>query len=61
MGELRPYRQSPKQALLAAISKFTEVDPMDGAEWAKAWHRVRVSARRYVLADKPTDPRGKGE
>ncbi|WP_201756305.1 hypothetical protein [Corallococcus silvisoli] len=47
---------------MEAIFDLVDVDAMDEEKWERAWLRVRVAARRYILADKPTDPRGrKGE
>lgn len=44
--------QDPLRVFREAIAHFTEVDPMDTEAYERAWHRVRVAARRYVLAEK---------
>jgi hypothetical protein len=57
LGDKRAWGQGPRRVLLEAIYDLVEVDAMDVVAWDKAWLRLRVAARRYVLADKPTDPR----
>lgn len=54
---LAPRRQTPLQVFREAVARYTEVDPFDEEGHEKAWHRVRVAARRWALAPKPTDPR----
>lgn len=61
LGEKRAWGQGPKRVLMEAIFDFVEVDAADEEAWERAWLRVRVAARRYVLADKPTDPRRRGK
>lgn len=47
-------RYEPKQAVLTAIERF--YDELETGDEARAWNRLRVSMRRYVLADKPNNP-----
>lgn len=41
-----------RAAFQEAIREMWDVDALDTAAWEAAWERVRVAARRYVLADK---------
>ncbi|RKH09008.1 hypothetical protein D7X74_30465 [Corallococcus sp. CA047B] len=61
VGEKRAWGQGPKRVLMEAIFDLVEVDASDKVVWERAWLRVRVAARRYVFADKPTDPRRRGK
>lgn len=54
---LAPRNQTPLEVFREALAKYVEADPFDKAAHEKAWHRLRVAARRWVLAPKPTDPR----
>jgi hypothetical protein len=58
---LRPRGRGPKQVLLDAIEAWYGAADQDDELHDRAWHRLRVAMRRYVLAPKPTDPRGHGQ
>lgn len=57
---LAPRGQTPLEMVKEAVAALFEVDPLDKEEYDKRWARFRVATRRWVLAPKPTDPRGKG-
>ncbi len=58
-GEIRTRHGTGKEMLLEAVFAYLEIKPTDDEGWRKAWHRLRVAARRYALREKPTDPRGR--
>jgi hypothetical protein len=51
--ELRARGQGPRRVFLSAVLDLMEVDSGDEEAWRRCWHRLRVAARRYVLAPKP--------
>lgn len=46
--ELKGYGLPPKDMLLRAAIHLADVSASDDAGWEKAWHRLRVAARRYA-------------
>ena len=55
LGELRERGRGPKAVLMEAIFGLMETDASDRAAWERAWARVRMAARRYVLAPKTSN------
>jgi hypothetical protein len=48
--EKRQYRHpTPREMVLEACSHIQDVDALDDAAWERAWHRLRMAMRRYVL------------
>lgn len=44
-----PRHPTPRDMVLEACSHIADVDTLNDREWAKAWHRLRMAMRRYVL------------
>jgi hypothetical protein len=47
--ELRRYGRTPKEALLDAAISLADLSATDDNGWRLAWHRLRVTARRYAM------------
>jgi hypothetical protein len=47
-GEIRRYRQKPRELVLEAVLHLAEVDSTDKGAWQRAWARLRAAYTRAM-------------